>query len=128
MLLMAEFARSGGNASPVELQRDVGVVGAARLSPPGQRRSEHGQLVSERRVIVLDDLHTVLHDADQFQCDYQVGLVRREAANEGEFTWAVVKKAGRSADPMRSPSSAAAPADMSTSSLREGSAIRRQPG
>jgi len=51
------------------------------------------------------------------------GLPAGPPAN-AEFTWAVVKKARRKADPMRKPISAAAPADMTTSLLREGSAIR----
>ena len=52
------------------------------------------------------------------------GLSAGYPANDEEFTWAVVKKASRSADPTRNPCSAAAPADMTISSLREGSAIR----
>ena len=61
----------------IELQRNVGVIGAARLQPPGQRRGDHRQLITQSRVIVLHDLRVKLNDADQPQRDHQVRLVRR---------------------------------------------------
>ena len=64
----------------VELQGDIRVIGAARLQPPGQRRGDHRQLVTQSRVIVLDDLPAVLNNADQLQRDHQVRLVRRIAS------------------------------------------------
>ena len=63
----------------IELQGNVRVIGAARLQPPGQRRGEHRQLVTQSRVIVLHDLRVELNDADQPQRDHQVRLVRRIA-------------------------------------------------
>ncbi len=55
-LLTAEATAASWVKSAVEVQRDVGVVGAARLEPPGQRRGDHRHLVAQRGVVVLDDL------------------------------------------------------------------------
>ena len=43
-------------AAAVEMQRGVGVVGAARLEPLGQRGGDDRHLVAQRGVVVLDDL------------------------------------------------------------------------
>ena len=59
------------------MERDIGVVGTARLELPGQRGGHDGDLVAERGIVVLDDLGVPLHDADELERDDEVGLVLR---------------------------------------------------
>jgi hypothetical protein len=66
--------------SPVQMERNIGVEGTARLEPPCQRGGDHRDLIAERGVVVLDDLGAPLHDADELERDDQVRLVTRVTA------------------------------------------------
>ena len=55
--------------SSVEMERDVGVVGAARLELPGQSGGDHRDPVAERGIVVLDDLGAPFDDPHEFEGD-----------------------------------------------------------